>query len=832
MAVFVDGHEVLDRPVITTYAELRGASPDYRARETDQVAPAGMWRWRYEGDVAILQRATVADWSAAEDWITADKPGEQLIIGKGLVLTTEDAVVGVTTILTLDHNTTGVVAAGLGTGLDFAIETSTTDSVLAGSIDVVWTDVTHATRTSDMVFYTVNSGVTTEMLRLDGSRAAVLINTAAPTLEFRDSDEADPVGSYRIRVTGANLDVAMARTADFATVTWLYSLSHVNKSIVMYANDGAGNDWNFNFIAGDTAGSQALFDIGGVSSATHAGIGMTIGNSAGANVGRFTLTNFAATAIATWSNVTSHFNGIIQVDPPYAGTHLDFQLETTWTGGTLVRMDFGAATTLASSVVGIGIDFNSNVVATSEQDVYALDISLPTMTVDNASPTVKALDISSGAVVQTTGGTTTHVLLELGMPAITQTAGTVRSYGLRITPGAYTSGTQVGILFSSDPNDGALSSLAGLTINVATGESFDISINNVKEIDYATGALAFQQATTISTTAGDLTLSPATEVEIVHAAYDASWLILRDTADVSHGLTDIVVADAFFRVQKAFSAVNGGGAVLDGFGDTDSLGIGVLFRGYTTAALDTTKSSAGRAAMELHGYHGAGTGVANATAGGNVFGVRTYKGGAYATILIVDEDGNVHIEGGIKALSAVEIGIQVTQAALTVGSEGSLIAPYYAAATAIGTDALFGNLDGAIGILHDTTPGADTIEVRVNGAWLSVAVAGELFQSKVPYYGFGWTHENQLSVDDGRTYVNESLCAVCGERIDPKEQRAAVFWPNAINEKGVHSIYGHLHLEREPRFSELEDRVEALKQAVDILEKENKSLKERIGSGV
>lgn len=51
-------------------------------------------------------------------------------------------------------------------------------------------------------------------------------------------------------------------------------------------------------------------------------------------------------------------------------------------------------------------------------------------------------------------------------------------------------------------------------IMAASGQSVDVYIAGTKEIDYSTGALAFQQATTISATTGDLTLSSASAVKV------------------------------------------------------------------------------------------------------------------------------------------------------------------------------------------------------------------------------------------------------------------------------------------------------------------------------
>lgn len=65
------------------------------------------------------------------------------------VISLNDAVTNApVTALTLSHNTSGTPAAGLGTGIAFAGETSTTVDTPLGSVDMFWTDVTHASRTA------------------------------------------------------------------------------------------------------------------------------------------------------------------------------------------------------------------------------------------------------------------------------------------------------------------------------------------------------------------------------------------------------------------------------------------------------------------------------------------------------------------------------------------------------------------------------------------------------------------------------------------------------------------------------------------------------------
>lgn len=181
------------------------------------------------------------------------------------------------------------------------------------------------------------------------------------------------------------------------------------------------------------------------------------------------------------------------------------------------------------------------------------------------------------------------------------------------------------------------------------------------------------------------------------------------------------------------------------------------------------------------------------------------------------------LDGGVATLvvqagTATEIGLSVTNAALTVGTAGSVVIPYLDSTGAAFTDVIGGNINGAIGINYDNDTGpTSTLEVRSNGAWVSVAVSGYVMQSKVPWMpnSIFLSHPAQLFENGGRTWIDESRCYVCGEPMEPGQQ--ANFWVNGRYDRGVHAIFGHLHLEREPRFSTLEDRMEAVEEALDIL---------------
>lgn len=83
----------------------------------------------------------------------------------------------VANLATFAANSNGTAATGFGQSLTFNLESSTTNDVLAARLDVLWADATHATRTSDIVFTTVNSATTQESFRITGNALPVWPNT-------------------------------------------------------------------------------------------------------------------------------------------------------------------------------------------------------------------------------------------------------------------------------------------------------------------------------------------------------------------------------------------------------------------------------------------------------------------------------------------------------------------------------------------------------------------------------------------------------------------------------------------------------------------------------
>lgn len=142
--------------------------------------------------------------------------------------------------------------------------------------------------------------------------------------------------------------------------------------------------------------------------------------------------------------------GDMVIAPIAAGTFLDFVLATEWVSGTLINAACASGTTFDDDVVGMLLDFNSNVTMTTDKDVIAYQVELPALTQASANTTlITAFDIlTAGALVQQTlEGTITWKGIDIQLPNTTQTTGTVNSYGIYVTAGTVTTGSQYGIYF-------------------------------------------------------------------------------------------------------------------------------------------------------------------------------------------------------------------------------------------------------------------------------------------------------------------------------------------------------------------------------------------------
>lgn len=181
---------------------------------------------------------------------------------------------------------------------------------------------------------------------------------------------------------------------------------------------------------------------------------------------------------------------------------IDYDTIETTTGDLYIMDVFRAAfaLTLGADLYGINLDFNSNVTAVADRDVIGYRLTTPALTSAGANitnytgfnlPTAGALVMNNG------GGALNWYGMNLQMPNITQTAGTMTAIGIQLTEGTTTSGTinaininGVGvdtiINFSASPiidigadvlSAGTIIDFTYDTAEVATGAIIGISLN-------------------------------------------------------------------------------------------------------------------------------------------------------------------------------------------------------------------------------------------------------------------------------------------------------------------------------------------------------------------
>ncbi|HSA84272.1 MAG TPA: MerR family DNA-binding transcriptional regulator, partial [Patescibacteria group bacterium] len=139
--------------------------------------------------------------------------------------------------------------------------------------------------------------------------------------------------------------------------------------------------------------------------------------------------------------------------------------------GTIFTIDYGSTQTLTGALTGQVIDLNNGQLTATNQDVTGQRITLPTVTNTNAAGTVNLrglqVNFGSGAGINQNGaGATVFSNLDVQLPALTQTQGSLTANGLAVTtPSSITTGGVANGLLISPTGVGA-GTLHG--VNIAT----------------------------------------------------------------------------------------------------------------------------------------------------------------------------------------------------------------------------------------------------------------------------------------------------------------------------------------------------------------------------
>lgn len=358
------------------------------------------------------------------------------------------------------------------------------------------------------------------------------------------------------------------------------------------------------------------------------------------------------------------------------------------------------------------------------------------------------------------------------------------------------------------------------TVGVTT-HALDIS-------DYTLASAAGAVATGLSLAAHNLNYTGTTQVttQVDTVVLGSRTLIGAGAVTVDEANTLVVSAptegaNITLTATAGLRILNAGGTPVNQYGiyieDLTvgaTLDVGIYLAGADSAAIYVAADPIHLADSVVMGF-GSGTGVGAYDASITHNGTNLVVNPKVIGTGVLNVAGSVTVLGGegIKSDSATEIGIQVANGSLTVGTLGSIVAPYRDSTDAAFSDAVGGNLDGSFGFQRDNDAGPIlTLEARMNGAWVSVALAGTLIPARREFDGknAGYiVHPGQLFEDGDRMWIDESKCFVCGEPMEVRDP--VMMYANYRRSNGdLHAIYGHSHLERDEYVKSLEKRIKVL----------------------
>ncbi len=287
----------------------------------------------------------------------------------------------------------------------------------------------------------------------------------------------------------------------------------------------------------------------------------------------FTATNLVMNGNGITGLGTIGLTGAITISPTAPGTFLDFVLETEWTGGTLINADFANATTLGSDAIGFLMDLDTQTTMTTDFDVTGFRLLLPNLTQTAANTTlIYGFDLPTAGALVNTNGTITWRGINLQLPAITETSGTVVATGLYITGATITTnGTLNGILMTGNMTTGIDLSGGTLVNDIVLQNGATITNGGAGTLTITEPLIEFVGAVTGDTTlAVTSTNATAAAVNAIYGYNDAgaTWTSgnqvgVRGKTNISGGF-DIVSATGVWAGVEIEDAIGAGSGLICG----------------------------------------------------------------------------------------------------------------------------------------------------------------------------------------------------------------------------------------------------------------------------
>jgi len=253
---------------------------------------------------------------------------------------------------------------------------------------------------------------------------------------------------------------------------------------------------------------------------------------------------------------------------------------------------------------------------------------------------------------------------------------------------------------------GAVGTQYGLYVSDLAKGGTNWAVYTAGDTDSYFGGIAFFNETANANMTKGITIN--------QGASDNEIFTLK-SSDVAHGATNITETDTYFFAAKNDGAA--GGARLVGMRDADGdPGWAMHIQGFLAEAADTTHDETGLGVVTIAGHITSGASIANMTADGNVVAFRTYRGGAYESVAIITQAGDIFYDGALTPYDDYDDALAVQDAAHILSGRWNEAITYNAEALAAmgvislrkdGTPAMVSHkrmtalMAGAIGQLYD-----------------------------------------------------------------------------------------------------------------------------------
>lgn len=400
---------------------------------------------------------------------------------------------------------------------------------------------------------------------------------------------------------------------------------------------------------------------------------------------------------------------------------IDYDTAETTTGDLYLIDALRAANalTLGADLYGINLNFNSNVTGAADRDIIGYRVLTPALTANAANTTVYTgfqLPTAGALVGQNAGGTLTFYGMDLQLPNITQTAGTVTATGIRITEGTTTSGTATGITINvtkaitfSKASTLTVFANAAATLDLSDGTANLLRVNSQTTTDNVVTFTVTGQAVTIANGAGTtyntvkvaahtVTISTATGVTAMSGIglyLDAPTVTSATNPAVALASTLYVaapVAGGTATITAGYSAHFASAIRLDGNLTMNNAAYDLVIKADTAAAFEIYDATTKIVAVDSRVTTDAIVGI---TITGPAVTVAAANGSTYSAVSIA---ARTHTFTGNTAVTAMN-GLQLNLGAPTITSAGTpavAIAStlYVAAPVAAGTATITANYAG------------------------------------------------------------------------------------------------------------------------------------------